>query len=338
MDDYRLCICSLPRLISQNSFLLILMTHFRPDVSVVIVSWNTKGLLRSCLKTVFEQTKEVSLEVFVVDNNSPDNSASMVAEEFPQVKLIANPDNKGFAAANNQALEVCTGSYILLLNPDTEIVDGAIDKLTAYYKQHQAEKLGVLVCKLLNDDGTLQKSVNKFYNFWRSFLDNRFMYNVLSQFSASTRMLTSHWEHDESRAIDWAYGAVMFYSREIHDKVGTLDARFFIYAEEMDYFMRVSKAGFTNWFIPEVRIIHYGKSSSRQRRAAMFIQNYKSFYLFLKKHYSFLDLAAYRLRAQIYLFLWYIKFSFGSTEEDKQQKEVYWQTIRWHFSKDSFSN
>ncbi|MFY8032899.1 MAG: glycosyltransferase family 2 protein, partial [Flexibacteraceae bacterium] len=213
------------------------MSHFQPDVSVVIVSWNTKDLLRSCLKTVFEQTKEVSLEVFVVDNNSPDNSAAMVAEEFPQVKLIANPDNKGFAAANNQALEVCTGKYILLLNPDTEIVDGAIDKLAAYYKVHEAEKLGVLVCKLLNDDGSLQKSVNKFYNFWRSFLDNRFMYNVLSQFSASTRMLTSHWEHDESRAIDWAYGAVMFYSREVHDKVGVLDARFFIYAEEMDYFM-----------------------------------------------------------------------------------------------------
>jgi len=314
------------------------MTISRPDVSVIIVSWNTKALLRSCLKTVFDQTKEVSLEVFVVDNNSPDASAVMVAEEFPQVKLIANPDNKGFAAANNQALEVCTGSYILLLNPDTEIIDGAIDRLHAFYRENESKKIGVLACKLLNDDGSLQKSVNKFYNFWRSFLDNRFMYNVLSQFSVSTRVLTSHWEHDESREIDWAYGAVMFYSREVQDKVGMLDDRFFIYAEEMDFFIRVKKAGFVNWFVPEIRIIHYGKSSSRQRRAAMFIQNYKSFYLFLKKHYSWADLIAYRLRAQFYLFLWYIKFSLGNTEEDKQQKEVYWQTIRWHFTKDSFTH
>jgi len=311
------------------------MEQAKPDVSVVIVSWNTKGLLRNCLNSVYEQTSKAALEVFVVDNDSPDKSAEMVAAEFPQVKLIANTDNKGFALANNQAMEVSTGRYVLLLNPDTIILDGAIDKMMAYYDSMPNAKLGVLVCKLLNDDGTLQKSVNRFYNFWRSFLDNRFMYGILAKMGGE-KLLTSHWEHDSLREIDWAYGAVMFFSREVMEKVGVLDPQFFIYAEEMDYFLRVKKAGYKSWFLPDIEIVHYGKSSSRQKRAAMFIQNYKSFYLFLKKHYSPLDFIAYRLRAQLYLVAWYIKWSLGSSEEAKTQKEVYAETLKWHFTKDSF--
>lgn len=311
----------------------------RPDVSVIIVSWNTKDLLRKCLQSVFNETRKATLEVWVVDNDSPDLSADMVREEFPQVKLIANSDNKGFALANNQAMNLSSGRFILLLNPDTEVLSsngiGAIDAMVGYAEKHQTEKVGILTCKLLNGDGTLQKSVNRFYNFWRSFLDNRFMYEMIAKLKGSEKLLTSHWEHDSIKEIDWAYGAVMFFSKESMDRVGVLDPQFYIYAEEMDYFMRYRKAGYTSWFLSDIEIIHYGKSSSRQRRAAMFIQNYKSFYLFLKKHYSGLDFVAYRIRAQIYLTAWYLKYSLSTGEEAKQQKQVYAETLKWHFTKES---
>ncbi|MFK7970837.1 MAG: glycosyltransferase family 2 protein [Bacteroidia bacterium] len=256
------------------------------DVSVVIVSWNTKDLLRACLNSVYEQTKAYSLEVFVVDNDSPDKSADMVREEFPQVQLIANDDNRGFAPANNQALERANGRYVLLLNPDTVVLDGAIDKMIDYAEENKNEKVGVVTCKLLNGDGSLQKSVNSFYSFWRSFIENRFFEGILQKMNMGGKTFMSFWDHSERREIDWAFGAVMLFSKDLMDDIGMLDDRFYIYAEEMDYFMRAKKAGYHSWFLPEIEITHFGKSSSRQRRAAMFIQNYKSFYLFLEKHYS----------------------------------------------------
>lgn len=302
----------------------------------MIVSWNTRDLLRECLQSVFEQTRRHSLEVFVVDNASPDGSAAMVAAEFPAVQLIANSDNKGFAPANNQALALATGRYMLLLNPDTRILDGALDKLLDYAEAHQGERIGILTCKLLNGDGSLQKSVNRFYSFWRSFFENRFFAGLLEKLNLQGDTFMSYWDHSERREIDWAFGAVMLFSKELMDEIGMLDDRFFIYAEEMDYFMRARKAGYHSWFLPEIEIVHYGKSSSRQRRAAMFIQNYKSFYLFLKKHYGGPGYWVYRLRACVYLLGWYLFFLLRKDEESRVQRGVYRETLQWHFSRDSY--
>ncbi len=301
-------------------------------LSIVIVSWNTEDLLRACLKSIYAQTREVSFEVFVVDNNSPDDSAKMVAEEFPEVHLIANRDNRGFAPANNQALERATGKYMMLLNPDTLIVDGAIDKLVKYAEAHQDEPLGVLTCKLLNGDGSLQKSVNKFYSFWRSFIENRFVASLAKKLNLKGDWFMSYWDHNSLREIDWAFGAVMLFSKKMMDEIGMLDDRFFIYAEEVDFYMRAKKAGYKSYFLPEIEIIHYGESSSRQRRSAMFIQNYKSFYLFLRKHYGKLSYYMYRTRACIYLMLWYGYFLL---KKDPEQCKVYRETLQWHFSRES---
>ena len=131
------------------------------DVAIVIVSWNTKGLLRKCIQSVIDETKKYSYEIWVVDNDSPDKSADMVKEEFPSVRLIANTTNNGFAPANNQALREAKAKNYLLLNPDTVVLDGAIDKMLDYMYEHHP---GIVTCKLLNDDMTLQKSVNSFFH------------------------------------------------------------------------------------------------------------------------------------------------------------------------------
>ena len=312
-----------------------------PDVAIVIVSWNTKGLLRKCLESVYAETKKYTFEIWVVDNDSPDNSAGMVAEEFPGVKLIPNKTNNGFAPANNQALRVANAKNYLLLNPDTVVLDGAIDKMLDYIYEH---KPGAVTCKLLNDDMTLQKSVNNFFSLWRSFFENRFLAEVLQSFSHSGSLFMSYWDHNELREIDWAYGAVILFSREIYDKVGILDDRYYIYAEEMDFFYRIKKAGYKSVFLPDVHIIHFGKSSSRQRRAEMFIMNYKSFYMFLRKNYPSHVYPLYRARTVFYLYLWLIKFNIdllkaklkkAENEEARIQLDVYSKTLQWHKSSES---
>jgi len=313
------------------------------DLSIIIVSWNTKALLRKCLQSIYDETKKYSFEIVVVDNDSPDDSAGMVRDEFPDVKLVANKTNNGFAPANNQGLEVASGKNILFLNPDTVVLKGAIDKMMDYLLVNKDKGVGCVVCKLLNDDMTLQKSVNNFFSLWSSFFENRFFADILQKLNTK-KMFMSFWDHADTREIDWAYGAVFLVSEECYKKIGMLDDRFFIYAEEMDYFMRIRKAGYKSIFLHDVEIIHSGKSSSRQRRAAMFIQNYKSLYLYIKKHYSAFTYFIYRTRAFIFLFLWEIIFAMKfilhklagkSTQEDSEQMNVYWETIKWHFTKDS---
>lgn len=296
------------------------------DCSIIIVNWNTKDLLRSCLASVFAHTVRHSIEVIVVDNNSPDNSAAMVEQEFPCVRLIANSVNRGFAAANNQGLEIARGANLLLLNPDTVIVSDAIGTMLDYLAAHS---VGAVTCKLLNGDGTLQRSVNTFYSFWGSFLENRLFQELLKGLKFSGDRVMSFWDHASVRDIDWAFGAVLMFPRSVYERIGGLDERYFIYAEEMDFYMRLKSAGYRAVFLPEAEIVHYGKSSSRQRRAEMFIENYKSFYIFLKKHYSTASYLLYRTRTMVYLMLWIVKYYIVS---DRPQRDVYIRTLRWHCS------
>ncbi len=307
------------------------------DLSIIIVNWNTKDLLRDCIKSIHRETKKITYDIWVVDNNSPDQSAVMIREKFPQVNLIANKDNKGFAAANNQALKIVTAKYYLLLNPDTVIKDNAIDKMMSYVTANNHK--GIVTCKLLNGDGTLQKSVNSFFSLSSSLVENRFVQEFLNKTDINFRSMRSFWDHSETIEIDWAFGAVLLFSHELKNKVGILDEQFYIYAEEMDFYKRAQNSGYKSIFLHDVEIIHYGKSSSRQRREEMFIQNYKSFYLFLKKHYSVFTYITYRLRTYLYLMLWFTKYKISSfiskSEEAVTQSKVYAQTIKWHLSKES---
>lgn len=309
----------------------------KPDVSVIIVNWNTAHLLRACLRSVLQECVATVPEVIVVDNHSADGSAEMVRKEFQEVVLIANEQNLGFAKANNQGLEIATGRYLLLLNPDTVVLNGAIDRMVAYANAQPASKLGIVTCKLLNDDMTLQRSVHRFYSFTRSLVENRFFTDLATKLGGIRKLQSHGWEHNELKEIDWAYGAVMLFSREFLEQVGMLDERFYIYAEEMDYFMRAQKAGRKSWFMPDAEIIHIGRASTRQRKAAMFIQNYKSFYIFLLKHYGLVDYWAYRLRASIYLVLWYFRFLPFSDQASKANRAVYAETLKWHMSAASFN-
>ncbi len=133
-------------------------------ISVIVVSWNTRELLRACLASLWRELQGVSAEVFLIDNDSADGSAAMVAADFPEVKLIANKTNRGFAAANNQALDTVTGEFVLLLNPDTEVHPGALNKLVEFMRTHP--RAGIVAPQLLNSDGSIQRSCRQFPTFF----------------------------------------------------------------------------------------------------------------------------------------------------------------------------
>jgi GT2 family glycosyltransferase len=271
-----------------------------PVLSIVIVNWNTQSLLRNCLKSVAEQTN-ISHEVWVVDNGSTDGSPDMVRLEFPDVHLIANTDNKGFAAANNQALPLCQGEYILLLNSDTVVLEGALDSMVAHMHTHA--HVGALGCKLLNADGSLQPSAHHFYGTFRSLVENRLTHMLWRRRHRHTPFLT-FWDHSNTRQVDWVCGAVVMVRKHVIREVGLLDDSFFMYGEEIDWQMRMVKAGHQVWFLPHAQIIHFGGGSSAQAVTQMKKMEYKSREMFVEKHYSPPARAFYRAKTNAAVAFW----------------------------------
>lgn len=307
-------------------------------VSIIIVNWNTRELLQQCLQSIADETK-IEYEVFVVDNCSSDESAAMVRNNFPAVRLIENESNRGFAAANNQAMHQAKGKYILLLNPDTKILNHAIDKTAVFLDENP--DVGLVACKLLNSDRTLQKSVGNFYSFWGTLLENRLLPQILPDSLWLARTMPSFWDHEAQRDIDWARGAYLMAPKNIVEEIGLLDEQFFIYGEEIDWCWRIKQNDWRIVFLPTAKIIHHGKAASEQRRKEMFVQNYKSFYIFLKKHYPRYSYWLYRTRTHLYLILWllknYISKLFKKNNESIQRNiDSYLYCWKWHHSRESF--
>jgi len=311
-------------------------------VSIIIVNWNTRELLKKCLESVIWETRTPH-EIFVVDNASPDDSAGMVRANFPSVHLIANTTNRGFAAANNQAIQLARGEYVLLLNPDTKVLDRAIDTMVGCLDA--APEVGAVTSKLLNGDGSLQKNVGNFYSFWATLLENRILPTLFPNSAFLAKRFVAFWDHASRREIDWARGAVMLVRRKVIERIGLLDEQFYIYGEEVDWCWRIKKAGWKIMYLPEARIIHYGKAASSQRKIEMFIQNYKSAFIFLKKSYPLYSYWIYRLRTTFYSALWLIRYGLpmlaARTDsrryaELKSGFDVYSRFFFWNLSRESW--
>jgi GT2 family glycosyltransferase len=254
------------------------------DLSVIIVNWNTCKITCDCLKSVYEQTAINKLEVIVIDNLSTDDSVRMIKEKFPQVILIENPENKGFAAANNQGMAVASGRYVLFLNSDTIVLDNAIAKTVAFADSHP--DVAVVGCRVLNRDRTLQNTCFMSPSILNMLLSSCYLYKLFpkSRFFGRERM--SWWDRSDVREVDVVTGCFLLVRREAMDQVGLLDERFFIYGEETDWCYRFKKAGWKILFTPSAEIIHLGGASTRQVSSEMFLQYTKSMLLFFKKHKS----------------------------------------------------
>jgi GT2 family glycosyltransferase len=256
-----------------------------PKISIIIVSWNVRDLLKKCLESIFSQPLSAagSLEVFVVDNNSSDGTAEMVKKDFSEVKLMANSSNSGFARANNQAISLAAGDYILLLNPDTEIFPDTIAKSIEFMAGHP--ECGVMGCKILNPDGTVQPSVRRLPTVWPIFLMLIKAPKIFRRLKAIDRYLATDFNYGQEQEAEQVMGAFMMTKKAVFDKVGLLDEKFFIWFEEVDFCRRVSQAGYKIFYTPDAKIIHHGGASFAQQKAIkkqwLFFKS--AFYYFWKK-------------------------------------------------------
>jgi GT2 family glycosyltransferase len=252
------------------------------DVSVIIVNWNTRELLRRCIESVLAQSAPLETEVIVVDNDSQDGSAEMVRQSFPGVTLIANGRNRGFAAANNQGIELATGKYILLLNSDTIVLNNAIARAVRLMPD-DAAALGV---RVLNPDGTLQPTCFMYPSALNMLLSSTYLYKLFPRVRFFGRERMTWWDRDDNRQVDVVTGCFLLARREAVDAIGPMDERFFMYAEETDWCYRFGKAGWKVMFTPGAEIIHYGGASTRRAASDMWLQQRGSTLLFIKKHRS----------------------------------------------------
>ncbi|MDH7602938.1 MAG: glycosyltransferase family 2 protein [Armatimonadota bacterium] len=229
------------------------------DLSISIVSWNTRDVLDQCLESVYATVGGTDFEVIVVDNASSDGSADMVSRKYPQATLIRNTENRGFTAANNQALEIAQGRYFLLLNPDTICKPGALVGLVKFLDDNP--RCGAVGPMVLNPDGSLQYSWARFPTFWneaRGKLDRRINgVPTIPKTPSEVRALGAF-------RVDWVGGCCLMARRDAIDQVGPMDESLFMYCEETDWCKRFADAGWEVWVEPAAEIIHFGGQSSAQ--------------------------------------------------------------------------
>lgn len=307
-----------------------MMTTAHPDLSIIIVSWNTRDLLRGCLTSLRETLAPVTAQVIVVDNASTDGTAAMVAADFPEAALIANDANRGFAAANNQGLRIATGREILFLNPDTAVLPGSIQPALAYLRAEPG--VGAVGVRLLNGDGSLQPSWRQFYSFFGTVLDNKLTARVLGRPQGSLTGLPAR-----PTAVDWVIGAFLLVRRAALEQIGGgFDERFFVFGEEIDLQYSLRRAGWTVAFLPEPAIVHHGSQSSRQVKVAATMYDYRGRFLFVCKHYPPASVALYWLKAQAGLLLWWLlslpPALLGADAAARTALTAYGNVLRWHLS------
>lgn len=256
------------------------------DVSIVIVSYNTKELLRNCLKSVFENTNNIKYNVWVVDNQSADNSAEMVRQEFKVVNLMINSINGGFSQANNIAIKKCKNSrYILLLNPDTVVNKGTIEECLNFMDLHK--DLGCLGCKVVRPNGELDRACKRgFPSPWNSLCYFLKLDKVFPKSKLFGGYNATYIHEDEEAYVESLVGAFMLARKEAITEVGLLDETFFMYGEDIDWCYRFMEAGWKNYYYPKVKIIHYKGESSKKQSNKMIRIFHQSMRIFYDKHYK----------------------------------------------------
>jgi len=270
------------------------MSDTNLDLSIIIVSWNVKGLLRACLQSIYDTVPpRLRYEIFVVDNASHDGSPEMVAQEFSDVRLIANEDNKGFGPANNQGLRLCQGRYVLLINPDTVVPAGAIDRMLTFMKQHP--RAGLMGPELVDGDGQLP------FNWVRC--TPRQMTEFLIESLASLSQDQARILFPAPRRVPILTGACWLVRREAIVEIGLYDEDLFLYAEEPDVCTRMHNAGWEIWFLRDVQITHYKRQSTRQCGGKFFLlleagHFFQSMLIWLKKRWQ-LNNAKRRTREEL---------------------------------------
>jgi GT2 family glycosyltransferase len=249
-------------------------------VSVVIVSYQVRGLLERCLESLRAQTG-IEPEVWVVDNASPDGSADLVEARFPEARLLRNRENLGFARANNQALERAGGEVLVLLNPDTEVPPGTLAAIVEVFRRHP--RAGCVGLGLVQPDGRTQPSCHAFPGILNTLLESFALHRLALRLGIGTPWAAPVPKGGEG-PVDWVAGACMAISREAYRGVGGLNEALFMYGEEMDWSWRARARGFETVHAATPRVLHHGGASGESLRGPLFVKNLESRITFLRRY------------------------------------------------------
>lgn len=254
-------------------------------LSIVIVSYNVKYFLEQTLQSVLTAAENISHEIIVVDNSSNDGSAEMVKHKFPSAKLIVNKENVGFSRANNQAIRIATGEFVLLLNPDTVVEEDTLTKIVGFMDSHP--EAGALGVKMLDGKGNfLPESKRGFPTPGVSFYKAFGFAALFPKSKVFAKYYLGHLSPDEVHEVEVLSGAFMFIRRSVLNEVGLLDEQFFMYGEDIDLSYRIIKAGYKNYYFPDTRIIHYKGESTKKGSLNYVRLFYLAMILFAQKHFK----------------------------------------------------
>ena len=251
-----------------------------PEVTVIVVSYNTRERLARCLELVSGGDHDV----VVVDSGSTDGSRELVREHFPDVRLVEPAENKGYGAAANEGMRVAAGRHLLVMNADARPVGDAIGALAAFADRHAG--VGVAGPRLLNPDGSLQRSVRGFPTVWRLATEYFFLRKLAPGTRALNAFYAANFDHQKVRKAEFVMGAVLLLRREAVAQVGGFDERFFMFSEETDLCYRMRRAGWTVEFYPGAEFVHEGGASTRLEWGQMYREQLRGHLLFLAKHQS----------------------------------------------------
>lgn len=275
-----------------------------PTLSIVVVNWNTRELLRQCIESIYATVPPISFEAIVVDNDSSDGSADMVADRFPGVTLVRSGGNIGFSAGNNMGFARATGQYVMLLNPDAELLPGAASTMIEFADAHP--EVAFVGPKLLNTDGSLQKNGRKFPGLLREVLGITRLYRLIWGYY-DRKMGWGRDDFDVTAEVDEVSGACILARKIAIDRVGGLDERFFMYYEEVDWCLRMRKAGWRVYYLPSAEVKHHWASGAKKtglRGSHVFMDSQYKYFL---KHHGILQAGILRCLSWMLLGLLHMK-------------------------------
>jgi GT2 family glycosyltransferase len=301
-------------------------------VTLSIVNTNNRELLRKCLDTIRDTVKRTTHEIIVVDNASDDGSVEMMHAQYQHVRVIRNPTREGYGNSHNHAIREARGKYILVLNEDMEMLRGAIDDIVE--RADEIRDLGVLGCRILNPDLSLQHSCFRFPTLGQELFEAVFPYTLVLGNSRFRSKMYS-WPHDTSRDVDIVLGCCMLLPRSAIERVGSFDPSFFVYSEEHDLCKRMKNAGLRVVFTPDAEMIHVGGQTSKRMSLRMALVQLDSRMKFFRKHYGALQTSLFRfivgLGASIRGFGWGARLLFGGRSDTGAEAKLieYWASVKF---------
>lgn len=263
----------------------------RIELSVIIVSWNCKAMLADCIKSLRGQLPTGASEVIVVDNASSDNTAEMVRQEFPDVKLVASATNLGFARGNNAGLEISSGKYICLINPDVVVGADCIARMRDYMEQHP--DVGLLGPRIIGPDGATQRSCMRTPTLWNQLCRALALDSLVKRSRLFGGYLMTDFQHDELRDVDVINGCFWMVRRTALNNVGNLDPRFWMYADDLDWSRRFLLAGWKVVFFPYAEAVHYGGGSSQLAPVLCYVEMQRADLQYWRKYHGFVSYCCY---------------------------------------------